>query len=87
MPGDLSPLFFARFVYGQLFGRLPIPKASFAGKTVIVTGSNAGLGMLPNTAALADGAMHPTDAGVQGSRRLATLSSLELQSSSWRCDL
>ena len=44
MPGDVSPAFFARFVYGQLFGTLPVPTASFAGKTVIVTGANTGLG-------------------------------------------
>ena len=29
----------------QLFVRPPVPKADFTGKTVIVTGSNAGLGM------------------------------------------
>jgi len=46
MPGDASPAFFARFVYSQLFGKLPNPTMSFAGKTVIVTGSNVGLGMV-----------------------------------------
>ncbi|MCJ1380925.1 hypothetical protein MMC17_004034 [Xylographa soralifera] len=45
MPGDMSPAFFARFVYNQLFGHLPIPTTSFAGKTVIVTGANVGLGL------------------------------------------
>lgn len=44
MPGDLSPAFFARFVYNQLFGKLPLTTTSFAGKTVIVTGANTGLG-------------------------------------------
>ncbi|KAJ4288053.1 hypothetical protein N0V90_012070 [Kalmusia sp. IMI 367209] len=38
MPGFLS------FVYGQWFTQLPKPTTSFAGKTVIVTGSNIGLG-------------------------------------------
>ncbi|PVH81205.1 NAD(P)-binding protein, partial [Cadophora sp. DSE1049] len=35
---------FARFAYTQLFIKIPIPTTSFAGKTVIVTGSNVGLG-------------------------------------------
>lgn len=35
---------FSQFVYGQLFTQLPKPTASFEGKTVIVTGSNVGLG-------------------------------------------
>ncbi|KAI4127298.1 MAG: hypothetical protein LQ338_003258 [Usnochroma carphineum] len=43
MPGDLSTAFFANFVYGQALDKLPIPTASFAGETVIVTGSNTGL--------------------------------------------
>lgn len=46
MGGDMTPLHFAKFAYGQLFGKLPVPSASFAGKTVIVTGSNVGLGTL-----------------------------------------
>ncbi|QPG75374.1 hypothetical protein FOA43_002727 [Brettanomyces nanus] len=33
------------FVYNQLFKRLPYPTGSYAGKTVIVTGSNTGLGL------------------------------------------
>lgn len=45
MGGDMSPVHFAKFAHGQLFGNLPIPTESFAGKTVIVTGSNVGLGM------------------------------------------
>ncbi|KAH7303311.1 putative short-chain dehydrogenase [Stachybotrys elegans] len=32
------------FLYSQLFKRLPYPEGSFAGKTVVVTGSNIGLG-------------------------------------------
>jgi NAD(P)-dependent dehydrogenase (short-subunit alcohol dehydrogenase family) len=32
------------FLYSQLIQTLPYPKASFAGKSVIVTGSNVGLG-------------------------------------------
>lgn len=35
---------FLQFAYGQLFGSIPKPTTSFAGKTVIVTGSNTGLG-------------------------------------------
>ena len=33
-----------QFLYGQLFTQLPKPTTSFEGKTVIVTGSNVGLG-------------------------------------------
>jgi NAD(P)-dependent dehydrogenase (short-subunit alcohol dehydrogenase family) len=33
------------FLYSQFFGTPPYPKASFAGQTVIVTGSNVGLGL------------------------------------------
>jgi len=32
------------FVYSQLFKTLPYPTDSYEGKTVIVTGSNVGLG-------------------------------------------
>lgn len=32
------------FLYSQLFKKLPHPTGSYAGKTVIITGSNAGLG-------------------------------------------
>lgn len=32
------------FIYSQLLKSLPVPSASYAGKTVIVTGSNSGLG-------------------------------------------
>lgn len=35
---------FPSFLYSQLIQTLPYPKASFAGKSVIVTGSNVGLG-------------------------------------------
>lgn len=35
---------FLAFLYSQLFVSLPVPKASFAGKTIILTGSNVGLG-------------------------------------------
>lgn len=37
-------MFFPSFLYSQLIQTLPYPKASFAGKSVIVTGSNVGLG-------------------------------------------
>lgn len=33
------------FLHSQLFVKLPYPSASFAGQTVIVTGSNTGLGL------------------------------------------
>ncbi|KAI5776251.1 short-chain dehydrogenase [Geopyxis carbonaria] len=39
----MSP--FPSFLYSQLLTTLPPPTASFAGKTVIVTGSNTGLGL------------------------------------------
>ncbi|KAH6711994.1 hypothetical protein BKA61DRAFT_520979 [Leptodontidium sp. MPI-SDFR-AT-0119] len=45
MPGDMSFSYFASFVYAQLFTKLPVPRTSYAGKTVIVTGSNVGLGL------------------------------------------
>ncbi|KAJ0161696.1 Short-chain dehydrogenase TIC 32, chloroplastic [Colletotrichum tanaceti] len=32
------------FLYSQLFKSLPYPKGSYAGKTVVITGSNVGLG-------------------------------------------
>jgi NAD(P)-dependent dehydrogenase (short-subunit alcohol dehydrogenase family) len=35
----------ARFLYQQLFFRLPVPVADFSGQNVIVTGSNIGLGL------------------------------------------
>lgn len=35
---------YARFFYSQLFVTLPVPAGSYAGQTVIVTGSNTGLG-------------------------------------------
>ncbi|KAK5123280.1 hypothetical protein LTR85_002710 [Meristemomyces frigidus] len=35
---------FPSFLYSQLFARLPYPETSFTGKTVIITGSNTGLG-------------------------------------------
>ena len=36
---------FLSFVYSQLFTKLPYPTHSFSGQTVIVTGSNTGLGL------------------------------------------
>lgn len=45
MGGDAGPLLFLRFICNQLFGRLPVPTTSLKGKTVIVTGSNVGLGL------------------------------------------
>jgi len=35
---------FPKFIYQQLTITLPVPSASYAGKTVIITGSNTGLG-------------------------------------------
>jgi len=37
--------FFAAFIYRQFIYEPPVPTASFKGKTVIVTGSNVGLGL------------------------------------------
>lgn len=37
--------FVLSFLHRQLFDKLPVPTASFQGKTVIVTGSNVGLGL------------------------------------------
>ncbi|KZP09866.1 NAD(P)-binding protein [Athelia psychrophila] len=37
--------FFAAFIKRQFFYDVPVPTASFKGKTVIVTGSNVGLGL------------------------------------------
>jgi NAD(P)-dependent dehydrogenase (short-subunit alcohol dehydrogenase family) len=34
-----------RFVHSQLFVSLPVPKDSYEGKTIIITGSNTGLGL------------------------------------------
>ena len=36
---------FFDFIYTQLFVKLPYPKHSFSGQTIIVTGSNVGLGL------------------------------------------
>ena len=36
---------FIKFLYSQLFVRLPYPKSDFSGQTVIVIGSNTGLGL------------------------------------------
>ncbi|KAI0128163.1 NAD(P)-binding protein [Hypoxylon sp. NC0597] len=44
MPGDLSLGFVVRWLWNQLFCTAPLPTTSFAGKTVIITGSNQGLG-------------------------------------------
>ncbi|KAJ5613314.1 hypothetical protein N7510_006508 [Penicillium lagena] len=43
MPGD-TPGYLPKFIYGQLFTRLPKPTRSFKGRTVIITGSDSGLG-------------------------------------------
>lgn len=37
--------FLAKFLYDQLITGLPIPQTSFSGQTIIVTGSNVGLGL------------------------------------------
>lgn len=37
--------FWLNFIYDQLFTRLPYPKKDFNGQTIIVTGSNVGLGL------------------------------------------
>lgn len=37
--------FLFKFLYSQLVTTLPIPQTSFAGQTIIVTGSNVGLGL------------------------------------------
>ncbi|ORY08960.1 hypothetical protein BCR34DRAFT_569260 [Clohesyomyces aquaticus] len=45
MPGgDGTPGHMAKFIGAQLFGKTPKPTGSFAGQTVIITGSNTGLG-------------------------------------------
>jgi NAD(P)-dependent dehydrogenase (short-subunit alcohol dehydrogenase family) len=44
MGGDASPAHMAKFFWAQLFGNAPTPTQSFAGQTIIVTGSNTGLG-------------------------------------------
>jgi len=45
MPGgDGTPGHIAKFIGAQLFGNTPKPTKSFAGQTVIITGSNTGLG-------------------------------------------
>ncbi|KAI1477296.1 putative short-chain dehydrogenase/reductase family protein [Daldinia eschscholtzii] len=44
MPGDISFGFVMRWLWGQLFCTVPMPNASFKGQTVIITGSNQGLG-------------------------------------------
>lgn len=45
MPGgDGTPSHMAKFIGAQLFGNAPKPTTSFAGQTVIITGSNTGLG-------------------------------------------
>lgn len=36
---------FLEFIYSQFFEYLPYPKRSFSGQTIIVTGSNTGLGL------------------------------------------
>jgi len=37
--------YFATFLHSQLFVKLPYPTSDFSGQTVIVTGSNTGLGL------------------------------------------
>ncbi|ETS87251.1 hypothetical protein PFICI_01079 [Pestalotiopsis fici W106-1] len=45
MPGgDGTPLHMAKFILAQLFTNAPKPTTSFAGQTIIITGSNTGLG-------------------------------------------
>ncbi|KAJ4299951.1 hypothetical protein N0V90_005199 [Kalmusia sp. IMI 367209] len=45
MPGgDGTPVHMAKFIGAQLFGKIPKPTTSFAEQTVIITGSNTGLG-------------------------------------------
>lgn len=47
MGGDESPALIAKFFWAQLFGNAPVPTQnsfSFKGQTVIITGSNTGLG-------------------------------------------
>jgi retinol dehydrogenase-12 len=45
-PITLQPGKFVRnFLYSQIFGTPPVPTKSFAGQTVIITGSNVGLGL------------------------------------------
>jgi NAD(P)-dependent dehydrogenase (short-subunit alcohol dehydrogenase family) len=45
MPGgDATPGHMAKFIGAQLFGNAPKPTTSFEGQTVIITGSNTGLG-------------------------------------------
>ena len=39
---SLSEIF--HFLHGQLFQIPPVPNTSFAGRTVIITGANTGLG-------------------------------------------
>jgi retinol dehydrogenase 12 len=41
----VSPLYLLKFITDQLFLRLPTPNASFKDQTIIVTGSNVGLGL------------------------------------------
>ena len=41
MPG-LSEIY--QFLHGQILEMPPVPTASFAGRTVIITGANTGLG-------------------------------------------
>lgn len=43
--GDASLGHVGKFIWAQLFGKVPRPTTSFAGQTVIITGSNAGLGL------------------------------------------
>ncbi|OTA95459.1 hypothetical protein M434DRAFT_69350 [Hypoxylon sp. CO27-5] len=44
MPGDISLSFIARWLWNQLFCKVPLPTTSFEGQTVIITGANQGLG-------------------------------------------
>jgi len=37
--------FFLTFLKSQLFAKLPYPTADFSGQTIIITGSNTGLGL------------------------------------------
>jgi NAD(P)-dependent dehydrogenase (short-subunit alcohol dehydrogenase family) len=39
------PEFARKLLYSQFFERIPVPTSNFAGQTIIVTGSNTGLGL------------------------------------------
>lgn len=45
MQAPLSDMTLLSFLYSQFFEKLPYPTHSFSGQTIIVTGSNTGLGL------------------------------------------